>query len=251
MKVIIVIAVALSLPGVLPANITELIKSLNFPKCAKDNKELGQCLIRGINSLKPILKNGVPDLSIPRLEPFTIKSLELNAEGIGFITIKGEATNIVARGASDLQIQNMNVNLDNNYMKLKVMIPSLDITADYNLQGSRFTGLGIDDRGQFHGVINEITATVTAQGHRIERNGLPHLKLDDLSADINFLKSVIKIQPKSTSLSAQTAASWINSHSDKFLRMLKTSIDNKAASLIHRYANKILKSVPLSDIIVL
>lgn len=72
----------------------------NFPHCKRFDPKLNQCLLKATETVKPFLAKGVPEVSLPPLEPFNIPEVTLQ-QGTSSLNFKAVLKNLWVRGLTD------------------------------------------------------------------------------------------------------------------------------------------------------
>lgn len=73
--------------------------------CAKDDPNLNKCMASSIESLKPKLAEGIPELGVPSLEPLFLGDLLLGDNNQNGLVIT--AKDVDAFGASNFKIKRL------------------------------------------------------------------------------------------------------------------------------------------------
>lgn len=98
------------------------------------NPSLNECVKDSIESLRPRLSKGIPELSIPPCEPLDIPKISLT-QSAGPITLKSEYTNIKIYGPSKFQLKGIKVDPIKDTFRLKLWFPELQMKSNYKIQG--------------------------------------------------------------------------------------------------------------------
>lgn len=77
-----------------------------FLKCKKSDPQIEKCILDGIESMKPILKTGIPEFNIPGLDPFTVPRLKLNRTAPN-LRIKATIKQATAYGGSNFKVEKL------------------------------------------------------------------------------------------------------------------------------------------------
>lgn len=75
-----------------------------FPKCHVDDPELGKCLIKATEAVRPYIKKGVPELDIPRIEPLVVPEITLQ-QGTSAVNYKLKLVNATFKGMGDYEFK--------------------------------------------------------------------------------------------------------------------------------------------------
>lgn len=72
--------------------------------CSQSDPEINTCIKNSFNHLKPFLRNGLPELKVPALEPLNIDQMAMENDA-GAVRVKALFTNILVKGASNFTIK--------------------------------------------------------------------------------------------------------------------------------------------------
>lgn len=114
--------------------------------CRRNDPESGRCLRDTVEALKPRLKDGIPELNIPALEPFFIKEIAI-IRGQNQ-NLKAYLRNINVYGISNFEITKLKVNAAKSTFRLGVKLPFLTLEGDYDID-ARLLVVPIKGNGRF------------------------------------------------------------------------------------------------------
>lgn len=92
-------------------NIKTNLKSVSFtadyfPSCKRNDPQIEKCVLNGLEAMKPYLKDGIPEVNIPALDPFTVPTLKLDRTAPN-LRIKATVKHAKAYGGSDFKIEKL------------------------------------------------------------------------------------------------------------------------------------------------
>jgi len=132
----------------------------------KDKTKFDDCLMQFWLEIKPALKNGLPELNVPQLDPMTIPNLQFSEVGS---VVQGTATfsNVKVLGIGDYVPKFVTVDRLNKIVKVALTIPVMSVTGNYDIDGSVFL-LPVKGSGPFSmnltGVDGLATSHMTLKG---------------------------------------------------------------------------------------
>jgi len=152
--------------------------------CARDTSDLSECIINSIEVLKPKLKEGIPEIRVPALEPLDLDRIVINSLGEG----SGLATNlshIKVWGASDFKILKLKpkVTRTGNSFRFEVIIPKIFIEGDYEID-TRILFVNIKGKGPFNSSLSDYHFECNLKGKKKEDNGANHLIFEDMNCNV-------------------------------------------------------------------
>lgn len=77
-----------------------------IPKCRRSDPDISSCILKGVEELRPRLKNGIPEVNLPALEPFTVPKLKLDRTAAN-LRIKATVKQAIAYGGSNFKIEKL------------------------------------------------------------------------------------------------------------------------------------------------
>lgn len=92
--------------------------------CKRNDPQIEACIKKSVEDLRPKLMTGVPEYSIPSLEPLLLKEL-IAAEGSGGLKIT--VKDVHAYGASDFVVQKLRYILCFLYFYIRVLLQCLKL----------------------------------------------------------------------------------------------------------------------------
>lgn len=98
--------------------------------CGRRNPALDKCIENSVNSLMPRLKNGLPELDVPPLEPLEMKEIKL-AELDDFQAV---ATNCKLSGLSNFTLKSFVADFDKKMFKMELTFPKVIMESDYDVK---------------------------------------------------------------------------------------------------------------------
>ncbi|KAF9415274.1 hypothetical protein HW555_007023 [Spodoptera exigua] len=127
------------------------MKADYFPSCKRSDPQIEKCVLNGLEAMRPHLREGIPEVNIPALDPFTVPTLKLDRTAPN-LRLKATVKHAKAYGGSDFKIEKLKLNLNNKYAgELKLTLPRLMVVANYDVKGSRLLTLDINGKGRLRG----------------------------------------------------------------------------------------------------
>ncbi|KAK0182274.1 hypothetical protein PV327_000428 [Microctonus hyperodae] len=126
------------------------------PVCGRRNPNLDECVKNSFYSLRPKLIKGIPELSVPSVEPLTFEySLPItNLNGI-----KANISNIKVFNASTYEVQNAHVDFQNKKLECLLHFNKLKLVADYELSAKIL--IQIEGKGSFELNLDDAELKIT------------------------------------------------------------------------------------------
>ena len=100
--------------------------------CQADDRDLTNCIIRSVNELRPKLKEGIPELDVPALEPLALDEIKLR-RGPTTAQIDANLTDLRVWGAPSFEILELKPNVPKSKFSFRVRVPYLHFEGTYDL----------------------------------------------------------------------------------------------------------------------
>ncbi|XP_066140971.1 circadian clock-controlled protein daywake-like [Euwallacea fornicatus] len=149
-------------------------------KCHQNDTDFEKCLLKAVQTIKPHLENGIPELRLPKMNPLFLPEVGIDA-GAGFIA---KFENVEIYDADKFVIKKFDVNLDQNKIKFDLSFPHIRIKAQYSIFG-RVLFFNLDGSGPADGNITDCRVIATMNGQRYYQQDKQYLrfistKIDDI-----------------------------------------------------------------------
>ncbi|XP_058453175.1 protein takeout [Malaya genurostris] len=172
------------------------VKSLDLPEylhvCHKDDPKLTECMKQSIETLRPYLARGIPELDIPAIEPINLGDL-IVAESVPGQGISITAKDIKAYGPGNFRLKRLNVLEYGKIYSFELELPHLYVEGRYVVDG-RILLLPVKGAGRFTGNFTQGVGNVRIKGDRKVINGKNHLSLAKLDIKIKVGDGKIKLE---------------------------------------------------------
>lgn len=155
-----------------------------IPVCSQNDKDLASCITNSINSLKPRLLSGIPDLGVPALEPLVLDSLRI----LGETSISTNLSDVKAWGVSEFKILKLIPKITKNtrQFRFEVNIPKLHVKGNYAIN-TRLAFIDLKGSGPFNANISSPLFECALLGKKVQQNGENHLKFQDVQCIIKSI----------------------------------------------------------------
>lgn len=88
-----------------------------------------------IESLRPHLAVGIPEMGIPSCDPLIIPKIAI-VQNAGAMNLNSEYTNITVHGSSKFILKSVRVDPLKNRMRMRLWFPELCTKSTYNIKGN-------------------------------------------------------------------------------------------------------------------
>nr|CAI5829277.1 unnamed protein product [Callosobruchus analis] len=139
--------------------------------CHRDDPNVAECLVKNVEALRPKFSQGIPEMSIPSMNPLEIPAASLNTGG----NFKADFANLKIYGADKFQMKKVYLILkDKPHFELDLYFDNLRVIADYKMDG-KILVLKLNGHGRMDANFTDVTAHSSTDGKHYEKNGKTHL----------------------------------------------------------------------------
>ncbi|CAG9832095.1 unnamed protein product [Diabrotica balteata] len=141
-------------------------------------KEVGPCILKNVELIRPRLPNGIPELLIPPMNPFKLPEATLKTSGFEVTFKDVEIFNL-----DKIDIKEFQCNTETLKIKLSAEFPVMAAKCKYKIKGKVLV-LDLDSSGNFNGNFSSTSVTVEGTGKLVTKKGNQYLDFDDFTFDV-------------------------------------------------------------------
>lgn len=127
--------------------------------CKKADPEIDRCFIEAIESLRPHLQGGIPQMDVPPIDPFVVPTMTLQSGNGTSFELDLEVTDGIAYGAKDFTVEDAHVNVDEATFNMKLKFKSMNVTGHYKVKG-RVMVFHLNTTGRFETNFSKLSLLV-------------------------------------------------------------------------------------------
>lgn len=101
--------------------------------CSQSDPKLSLCIRKSILALRPYLTDGIPEISVPSLNPLFVPEFSLSQES--GINVQATFRNISIHGATNFRLRSVRSDVNSDKFRLKIWFPQLMLKGKYDIQG--------------------------------------------------------------------------------------------------------------------
>jgi len=156
-----------------------VIHNIEFPgiSCQIDSSSRDECLKGSIQDVLPKLQNGIENLNIPPIDPYTIdeRTYEYKRGDIyGRLSLKSGTV----QGVSKAEIKDVRTEINDNNMsaELDVFVPRIHAEGLYKGSG-KISSYKSNSKGLYNITLIDVASTIKLKGVFVTKNGQQHLRI--------------------------------------------------------------------------
>ncbi|XP_058062405.1 uncharacterized protein LOC131212527 [Anopheles bellator] len=212
--------------------------------CHREDPKLTECMKESIETLRPYLARGIPELDIPSIDPILLGDL-IVAESVPGQGVSISAKDIKAYGPSNFKLKKLTVVEYGKIYSFELELPHLYVEGRYIVDG-RILLLPVKGSGKFTGNFTQGIGSVRIKGDRKRINGKDHLSLAKLDIKIKVSDGRIKLE--NLFGGDRVLGEIINETINQNFNLLSTEliplIEKALQRIFKRTGNKILERFP-------
>ncbi|CAH1163962.1 unnamed protein product [Phaedon cochleariae] len=144
-----------------------------FPNCHRYDPKINECLVKATEQVKPFLAKGVPELSMPPLEPFIIPEVVLE-QGTSALNFKATLTNVTIHGITNYKFSRFEFDVPNMQFFCDADLGEMIIKGNYTVNGKILIA-PIVGSGTFVASIDNCNATVYQKVEVRKKKGVDYI----------------------------------------------------------------------------
>ncbi|CAH1399267.1 unnamed protein product [Nezara viridula] len=157
--------------------------------CNRNDPMIDQCILNSVESLKPLLLKGIPELDIPSLEPVRFPEIVIAKTS----SFRAVGTDVVISGASNYKITSFKSNIPKLTFFIGLHFPYIQVDANYDVN-MRILALILRGNGPLQSNNTDINANAILKGHKEVRNGKTYAKFDALELKLKWKNYNVKLE---------------------------------------------------------
>jgi len=217
----------------------------SLKKCDVDNPvALNNCLFQIVEDLRPFMPTGIPEISVPVLDPMFIGTLVLN-QGEEAVSIKSTFSQIQVRGLSKFKTVSVTADSDAQTMRMILSIPELRITGQYQTNGRVFI-LPVEGTGTFWNILSNVT--VDGLSNLAVRGQPPNEILQVASQNLDLRVGKIRMRLNNLfngdRVLGETVNNFLNENSQEVFAEVKPEVSKQVQNLVIKVMNDALSALP-------
>ncbi|XP_031635979.1 protein takeout-like [Contarinia nasturtii] len=170
-------------------NIPQILK-----QCQKNDPKLNECLKNAIESVRPNLAKGIPELLIPKCEPLKVPEIRI-IQNAGAIRVESQYNDVIIHGLSNFTLRDINVDPVSKRFRADLWFPHLQMTSNYIIQGKVLL-MPLVGNGLATGNFSDVDATITIKkkdSSDVDRAHENSEKIGDIKVEFNIGSASVKL----------------------------------------------------------
>ncbi|XP_075236431.1 protein takeout-like [Lycorma delicatula] len=193
----------------------------------------------------PYMANGIPEVAIPRFEPFYIEKIGIT-KGHGAVTLLGNFNRLYAHGPSNATTKNVRLDLKNGGLNISLQIPIIKTESQYDLQGNILL-LPLVGIGEAKLLLKNVTTDVFM---KVKFPRLPNdvevMEVTDMHVNFRMTSCRVHLDNlfNGNKVLGHTVNTFINKNSLEIIDELKDNIGESLALVFKKIMNDSFGRIP-------
>jgi len=216
--------------------------------CHKSDVHLTECMIKSIETLRPYLVRGIPELDIPSIDPINIGDL-LVSESTQSNGIRITAKNIKSYGSGAFRIRNLEVIEYGQLYNVEVFFPEMRVEGTYDVSGQVLL-LPIKGTGQFVGNFTDCIGNARLQFARKQVGDEAIAQIKKFTIKIKVGKGAIKLHNlfNGDQVLGEAINAVINQNFDVVSKDIIPLVEKALQRTLRRIATKITENFSYDEV---
>ncbi|XP_044738872.1 protein takeout-like [Chrysoperla carnea] len=217
-----------------------------FPKCRIQDENIQECMTKSAQTVISILKNGIPELDFPTLDPFHIDSLLL-PDLDGPVTLSQKYSNAILTGLGDIKIINFTIDKSTYRIQAKVTTPQITFYGDYEVSGHILV-LPMVGTGKVNFTLSNISSDILLEFNVIEKNEIEYLEITKVHVPIEAEQHYFRYDNlfNGNKTLGDNMNAFLNEHAEEVAADMRPVFEAACDETFEKYLNKLFTNVPLS-----
>ncbi|XP_044741689.1 protein takeout-like [Chrysoperla carnea] len=213
--------------------------------CKRNDPQFEKCLAESIENLRPKLKDGIPELGVPSIEPLYIPEIVV----IGRENFHAVGKDVYVHNVSTVQIRDIKVDLPNQIYNVKIYLPELNFDATYEVNG-RILVIPLKGKGPLTAKATNINADAVLKGKLYEKDGKEYLDFETLNLKLKIGDYEVHLENLfgGDKRLGEVTDQALNENRREFIKALKPVVEDTTSDVLLKIAKEIVKNFSYDEL---
>ncbi|XP_014289104.1 protein takeout [Halyomorpha halys] len=204
--------------------------------CKRNDPKINQCIINSIETLRPQLIKGIPELDVPAMEPLKLKKISVSEGG----PFRAVGTDVIVKGASNFEIKDLQCDIEKLEFIVAIYIPFLTFDCTYDVD-ARVLQLRVKGNGPLKANATDIDGKGIVKGKKITKDGKTYVAFNDLDLKLNIKSYHIHLENLFNNDPALNEAVNValNENKKELITTIRPQAERVVTNVLLEIANKI------------
>ncbi|XP_033208017.1 uncharacterized protein LOC117167295 [Belonocnema kinseyi] len=212
--------------------------------CGRRNPQLNECIQNSVGAVINELRNGIPEINVPPLEPMIIDSMKL----VDLPNFKASARDIKLYGLSNFKIKKLNLDLEKQQINVELIFKEITLDAEYDVNAKIL--FPVAGTGPINMVTSEIISSGVMNYKIVEHGKKQYMFFSSMSLKLFIRDYTSNFRPKEgpdSPLATAINAALANSRQE-IIESSTPNLEKKITEEMLILANKICKSFTYDEL---
>lgn len=212
--------------------------------CGRKNPNLDQCILESVEGLRDKLREGIPELDVPPLEPLFLEKFPI-AETEKF---QAHADNVTLRGLSNFEVKSFHDDREKMQLNIEVVFKRIELDADYDIDAKII--VPIKGKGPIHIVSHDADAVVVMQTKFTEKNGVKYIYFSSMTTKLTVRDYEAEFKPADGVASpiSQAINQALDGGRQEILRLTTPTLEKVISKKVLELGNKVCKNFSYDEL---
>ncbi|XP_065203821.1 protein takeout-like [Planococcus citri] len=217
--------------------------------CHQSDPLLDKCMKESLERLRPFLKTGIPELSIPSFEPLVIPEITMN-QGKGSLNLQTTFNNLHLWGLSNFDVKDFRSKLEDNLFKFRVFFPYLTSKSMYRVHG-RILMLPIEGSGLAEGNYTNVEGIVQIQGSQRTEDSKTYFHVDNvvINLDVSHVGVYFDNLFNGDKELGDAMNAFLNDNWKHVMKDMRPVLEESIGAVMKDLFNSMYNKIPLDEIL--
>ncbi|KAG8040239.1 hypothetical protein G9C98_000809 [Cotesia typhae] len=215
-----------------------------IPICGRRDPNLNDCIVKSVNQMRPKLREGIPELDVPPVDPLLIKEQVTISDTADFKVI---ASNIRIYDSLDFEIKEFNIDLQNHKIDINLFFKKMRFENDYDVKVKIL--VPIEASGPIESVGTNIESNSTVQFKLLNREKGQLVFFSSVKSKLKIGDYTAKFLPTNTTAALSDAINAVlNGNRKEIIDTITPHIEKVTSSKILEISNQITKHFTFDEL---
>ncbi|CAG9768274.1 unnamed protein product [Ceutorhynchus assimilis] len=216
--------------------------------CKASDPQYEKCVWNSFEKSRPYLMKGIPEVSLPPMDPFILPLMTVNRTLNDVVSINAICRNIRVEGARNIVIDALKANPIKHLGEIHLTLPWSYMEMEYDVSG-QLLAIPLQSKGFFKGNFSDIQFHVKGALDTYKRNGDEYFKVKKVSSKIVVGDGWIKLTSKNPELQfgADMISDFFNENPRQVMDTINPIFIDTSNELFRVVADQILANLKVSE----
>jgi len=231
--------------------------SIPYKACLERGGGTNNCIKQVLESFRSVMKTGVPELSLPPMEPLSVDHIEFK-----LFEATVEFNEALFSGFQNMIVKSSIVDKNKKTLNVKLRLPKMSASANYALYGTIPPNLDLERSSGPARMNGNNVDLLVKMNLGATSGGKIDIKDMDVNIDLNDMEAELEcLFPKNgrccprkylkscNTILSKTVHRLVNSDSQAFIKRFQPEISSQVSPVLKNYVSTALRNVEASDVI--